>query len=146
MIRRQHRRLCGAVVRDDQFVAFGIELGGEALKQAREPVRPCVSGYYDREFQALARCRESATGLNSRQRGNKSLDLPMRESGGMADAQGSGPCGRKLVGVQVPPLAPIELAIRPGAVQYAQGGFSSSFGLASDSVLVTAPAACPAEI
>jgi hypothetical protein len=30
----------------------------------------------------------------------------VRESGGTADAQGSGPCERKLVGVQVPPLAP----------------------------------------
>ena len=33
-----------------------------------------------------------------------------RESGGMADAQGSGPCERKLVGVQVPSLAPIQLS------------------------------------
>src|SRR5260370_16432198 len=33
--------------------------------------------------------------------------LSVSESGGTADAQGSGPCERKLVGVQVPPLAPI---------------------------------------
>src|SRR6516162_383558 len=32
-----------------------------------------------------------------------------RESGGMADAQGSGPCEGNFVGVQVPPLAPQQL-------------------------------------
>src|SRR5208282_529690 len=44
-----------------------------------------------------------------------------RESGGMADAQGSGPCERKLVGVQVPSLAPIlwrrEIASFTGAAR-----------------------------
>src|SRR5580704_10620728 len=34
------------------------------------------------------------------------------ESGGMADAQGSGPCEGNLVGVQVPPLAPRNVRYR----------------------------------
>jgi hypothetical protein len=47
------------------------------------------------------------TFLNSDALANKPFLLPVVcESGGMADAQGSGPCERKLVGVQVPPLAP----------------------------------------
>src|SRR5208282_6366564 len=40
-----------------------------------------------------------------------------RESGGMADAQGSGPCERKLVGVQVPSLAPTGFSLpRRGSI------------------------------
>src|SRR5208282_542940 len=45
-----------------------------------------------------------------------------RESGGMADAQGSGPCERKLVGVQVPSLAPIHFSLAPLGPTAAQLG------------------------
>ena len=58
---------------------------------------------------ARSRCsRESgSTVLNWNHQPVKPYTLVLaRESGGMADAQGSGPCERKLVGVQVPSLAP----------------------------------------
>src|SRR5208282_1873179 len=51
-------------------------------------------------------------GLNSLSEPNKPFHLPACESGGTADAQGSGPCERKLVGVQVPPLASVSTVER----------------------------------
>ena len=113
-------RFGSAVFGDDEFVFAGADLRREALDEASDRDGPRVRCDNDGGLQVRVRfsatdgIRSSQqtrqrTGLKSTVQPDKPIHLHARESGGTADAQGSGPCEGNLVGVQVPPLAPSDL-------------------------------------